>query len=291
MSTHAASGYARPGLLAEPDWLWDHRDDPAIRLVDCTAVEAYERAHIPTALHLPVHPWLKAEIKDHRDAMYVIGPREFEEAMAQLGVTADTTIVAYDSFNSLLSGRLWWVLRYYGHTRARVLNGGWHRWLAEGRPLSAEPGRVERRGDLKARSDESVICRVDDLMARLGSPGVQVVSALPREIYEGSNYYRNDRNGRIPGSVNVPAQSVVTSDASRAIKGAPEIERILGDAGVSRDQEVIVHCQGGMRSAFLTYVLALIGYERVRLYDASMGEWANRTDTPMEVPAAQPVSA
>src|SRR3712207_864449 len=143
-------GYARPELLAEPDWLWDHRDDPNVRLIDCDSFEAYRRAHIAGAVALSAHPWLKegSELTETPPGSYlsraptglhVMGSERFAEVMSRLGVSEDTTVVAYDSqavANMSFSTRLWWVLNYYGHTNAKVLNGGWRHWLYEGRPVT-----------------------------------------------------------------------------------------------------------------------------------------------------------
>src|SRR5690606_10596867 len=122
--------YARPQLLAEPDWLAQHLDDPKVRVIDCATLEAYRRAHIPGAVQLPVHFYIKDDGPPGADhGTFVMSPAAFEELMAKLGVSADTTVVTYDDNNALVASRLWWVLKYYGHTNAKVLNGGWHRWL------------------------------------------------------------------------------------------------------------------------------------------------------------------
>ena len=120
------SEYERPELLVEPDWVWENRIERRIRIVDCGPAVAYERAHVPGAVALPVHPWLK----DAADDRYVIGPDAFAEVMSALGVEDGITVVIYDDDeNAMLATRLWWVLAYYGHEKARVLNGdgggGW----------------------------------------------------------------------------------------------------------------------------------------------------------------------
>ena len=138
--------YARPELLAEPDWLAEHADDPQVRIIDCATLEAYRRAHVPGAVHLPVHYYIKEQGEREGGAgMYVMPPDEFAALMGSLGVDADTTVVTYDDNNALVASRLWWALNYYGHTKAKVLNGGWHRWLTEGRPVTFHGARPEAR--------------------------------------------------------------------------------------------------------------------------------------------------
>ncbi len=96
----ANQGYAHPELLAEPDWLWEHRDDPSLRIIDCASLDKYERAHIPGAVGLPVHPW----IKDRDEGVHVMGPEAFATLMGRLGVSVDTTVVVYDDINTMLRG-------------------------------------------------------------------------------------------------------------------------------------------------------------------------------------------
>jgi len=156
MGSAAGLAYQRSELLAEPDWLWERRDDPSVRLVDCASLDAYGRAHIPGAAGLPVDVW----IKEPEGGVHVMGAEKFADLMSGLGVSDGTTVVTYDDFNTTFATRLWWVLNFYGHSEARVLNGGWDRWLGESRPISREEVQPEP-GLFTARTNEDVICRLE----------------------------------------------------------------------------------------------------------------------------------
>src|SRR5688572_32070811 len=112
--------YPRPELLAEPEWLQEHADDPNVRIIDCATLEAYRRAHIPGAVQLPTHYYVKEPPSGNRPGedhgTFVMAPGDFEQVMSKLGVGPDTTVVTYDDNNALVASRLWWVLKYYGHT-------------------------------------------------------------------------------------------------------------------------------------------------------------------------------
>jgi thiosulfate/3-mercaptopyruvate sulfurtransferase len=285
-------GYTRPELLAEPDWFWDHREDPNVRLIDCDSSEAYRRAHIPGAVALPAHPWLKegTELTETPPGSYlsraptglhVMSPERFAEVMSRLGVSEDTTVVAYDGYNMSFSTRLWWVLNYYGHTNAKVLNGGWQRWLTEGRPVTFRETLPEP-GHFTPRTNDALMCRLDDLKARFDDPEVQVINVLPRGAYLGTvNPSGSKRVGHIPGSLNLPIEAFVTGDDRQAFKPASELRSVLAEAGASSEKETVVHCQAGVRTTMGVFVLSLLGWDRVRAYDASMAEWVNRDDTPL----------
>jgi thiosulfate/3-mercaptopyruvate sulfurtransferase len=229
-------GYVRPELLAEPDWLWEHQDDPKVRVIDCATLEAYRRAHIPGAVGLPTHIY----IKNPDDDAFVMTPDQFKDLMERLGVSDDTTVVTYDDNNALVATRLWWVLNYYGHTNAKVLNGGWHRWLTEGRPITFHQTHVER-GSFTPRPNEQIICRADDLMARVGKAGVGILDVRTDEEWLGTNNRGNKRAGHVPGAVHLEWLNFVTRDDNRVFKSADELRAMLREVGISPEQEVVTY--------------------------------------------------
>ena len=171
------SEYARPELLAEPDWVWEHRSETSVRVVDCGPGAAYQRAHVPGAVALPVHAWLK----DAADDRYVIGPDAFAEVMSALGVEDGITVVIYDDDeNAMLATRLWWVLAYYGHEKASVLNGGWRRWVAEKRPIAFGEEPPPERAQFAPRPNEELIARLTDVRSRVEGGDAQVLDVRPR---------------------------------------------------------------------------------------------------------------
>jgi thiosulfate/3-mercaptopyruvate sulfurtransferase len=229
-------GYARPELLAEPDWLWEHRDDPAVRVIDCAPLEAYRRAHIPGAVGLPVHFY----IKDPTNDTYVMQPDQFKDLMERLGVTDDMTVVTYDDNNALVATRLWWVLNYYGHTNAKVLNGGWHRWLTEGRPITFHQTRPSR-GSFTPRVNESMLCRLDDLMAKVQAGDTNILDVRTDEEWLGTNDRGNRRAGHVPGAKHLEWIHFVTSDDRRVFKPAAELRAMLREVGINPEQEVVTY--------------------------------------------------
>ena len=243
------AAYARPELLAEPDWLAQNLDNPGVRIIDCATLEAYRRAHIPGAVQLPVHFYIKENDPQGSDhGVLVMPPSEFEALMAKLGVSNDTTVVTYDDNNALVASRLWWVLKYYGHTNAKVLNGGWHRWLTENRPVTFHATRAPQAA-FSAKPNPDLYASVEYLKEVHADPGCQL--------------------------------KFVATDDSRKFLPAEDIQRLLDDAGFERDKPTITYCQGGIRAAHAAFVMDLLGYDNIRVYDGSMREWANREDTPL----------
>jgi thiosulfate/3-mercaptopyruvate sulfurtransferase len=278
------SEYVRPELLAEPNWLWERRDDPQLRIIDCGDPAAYDRAHIPGAIRLvreedTVEVGSPQWLKDPDDRLHVLGSEGVATLAERLGISDDTTVVAYDDYNGSFATRLWWILTYYGHPDVKVLNGGWQRWLDEGRPASFREN-VPEPGRFMPRPNEAMRMRVDELKARHTDPRVQIVNVLWPEMYAGTaNPFGNKRVGHIPGSVNLPIERFSADEDVPTIKPAAELQTVLGEAGLSPERETVIHCQAGVRTTMGVFVTTLLGWEQVRAYEASMAEWANRDDT------------
>jgi thiosulfate/3-mercaptopyruvate sulfurtransferase len=216
------AGFAHPEFLAEPAWVWENHRSPKFRLIDCVGPSgcggplpdrmAIEGDFLPGAVYLPVHPFLK---DPESGLVHVIKAADFTETMRALGVSEDTTVVAYDRFNGVWAARLWWVLRYYGHRRVKVLNGGWARWVTENRPTG--PGAEVARGNWTAGAPNSrMLCRIDDVRAHQERGG-QLVCVLWPQWYTGkANPNGWKRAGHIPGSVNIRLNSSWPSPTTAA---------------------------------------------------------------------------
>jgi thiosulfate/3-mercaptopyruvate sulfurtransferase len=206
--------------------------------------------------------------------------------MSRLGVGDDTTVIAYDSLNGTFATRLWWVLTYYGHPTVKVLNGGWQRWVDEHRPVTFR-ATVPPPTVFTPRPNEAMRIRLDELRALHASPEVQVVNVLPPAWYAGtSNPFGNRRPGHIPGSANLPIEHFFADPTVPTLKSAAELQDVITEAGLSREKDTIIHCQAGVRTTMGVFVMALLGWDRVRAYDASLAEWANRDDTPIATEAS-----
>jgi thiosulfate/3-mercaptopyruvate sulfurtransferase len=273
------TGFARPELIATTDWLAERLDDPSIRIVDCDVLSAYQRLHLPRAVGVTVdHYW-----KDPRHTDHVMPPELFAATMSEHGVGDGQTVVAYDGSGGKYAARLWWTLDYYGHPGCKLLDGGFHKWVREGRPVTRDVPAVAP-AEFTVRPGPDSICLREEVERAIGREGTVIWDVRAPEEHSGEDPRANRYGGHIPSAVNLEWLALTSAGDDAELLPPDEMRRRLESAGITPDKEVIAHCQAGVRAAHATFVLRLLGYERAKNYDASWDEWGNRDDTPKVLP-------
>ncbi|MBI3512921.1 MAG: sulfurtransferase, partial [Proteobacteria bacterium] len=174
----------------------------------------------------------------------------------------------------------WWMLRSLGFDKAAVLDGGFDKWMAEGRPTETGEGRRYPPTRLTVAPRAGLFVDKDAVRAALGRRDTVIVNALGPQFHKGQEPSRYGRPGRIPGSVNVPAASLVGSAKDFATLAAAA--KSFAAQGVTRDRQVICYCGGGISATIDLFLLHQLGYDNLTLYDGSMGEWAPDAALPIE---------
>ncbi|MBI2886259.1 MAG: sulfurtransferase [Chloroflexi bacterium] len=211
------SGYPNPHLLVETGWLAEHLQDPNIRILDCDVRDAYRRAHIPGAVCPKEH-----YMKNPENNRLIMEPEQFAEEMAQMGIGDDTLVVAYDASGGVYAARFWWCLRYYGHDRCVVVNGGWNKWLKEGHPVTYQEPKPPRASFTPKVCDD-LVCRVDYLKEAIGKPGTVIWDVRSVGEWNGANSRGNQRVGHVPGAAHLEWLNCVTRDDVQTVKPAAEL--------------------------------------------------------------------
>jgi thiosulfate/3-mercaptopyruvate sulfurtransferase len=287
-------------MLVTTERLAEHLQDPGVRVVDMRgyvvtrpigpgvdeaeyrgAREEYLAAHIPGAVYVD---WTR-DIIDPDDPVPVqIAPADrFAEAMAERGIGDGMHVIAVDHAGGQYATRLWWALGYYGHDRVSVLDGGWNRWLDEGRPTEAGEVSVPRATFTpRPRPDRRVTA--DQLIAMLGEAGRewQLVDARDPGQYTGARR-RGDRGGHIPGAISVPRELFFAP--SGGFLPLDELRRRVQEHGLRPGRRTVAYCNGGVAATIVLFNLARLGYTDAANYDGSWNEWGNRPDLPVETRA------
>ena len=272
-------GYADPSILVTTDWLAEHINDPGVVVVDTDDPSEYADGHIPGASNPPDN-YYKTSMEDRT---HIQGPDQFAETMASIGVGDDSLVVAYDRTGGLYALRLMWALHFYRHPNVKMLDGGYQKWVAEGRETSLDTFEADPTITFTAREpDRSMFADINDVLAAIGVEDSTLLDVRTDGEWDGSNKRGGKRGGRIPGAVHLEWVNFHTGGDVPTLKTADEIRELLADRGVSTGNEVITYCQGGIRAAHAYWVLKLVGADRVRNYDASWREWGNNQKVPVE---------
>jgi thiosulfate/3-mercaptopyruvate sulfurtransferase len=230
-----AQAYPRADLLVEPEWLAQHLDDPDIRISDCDPQEvATARAHIPGTTTLPIHPYLR----DINTNVGVLPPEQAQQIFRELGISNASRVICYDSQGGVLAARAWWVLWYYGHEHAAVLNGGWNAWTDAGLPVTTAWTSPDA-GDFTPRVHEDRITSCDLMLPHLGKDDFVPLDVRSDLEWQGTPLTQNNQNeGYIPGAVHIEWREFVDWDNAARLKPATEIAQLLESHGVTRDKRV-----------------------------------------------------
>ena len=269
--------------LVTVEWLAAHLVDPAVVIVDCrfelakptAARAAYEEAHIPGAAYLDLDRDLSGPKTAHGGRHPLPDPAVFARTLGDLGIDDTVTVVAYDIPQAAIAPRLWWMLRYLGHDRVSVLDGGWPAWRAAGLPVAGgqgeQPRRPPRRFVPQPRPDLTVT--VEEVRRLAGGRGCLVDSRAP-ERYRGEVEPLDPVAGHIPGARNLPWNEAL--DAQGRLKPREALaERFRGI-----EQGAVVYCGSGVTACANLLAMDEAGVPGARLYPGSWSDWCSYPENP-----------
>ena len=287
------AGFTHSEFLVDTAWLSQHLDDPDVLVFDCTTHlipdpkityqvvpghEDFAKGHIPGAQLID----MLRDVSDttHRFRFMRQSPEDFAAAMRKLGVNNTSRVVTYSTANAWWATRMWWLLRVFGFDNAAGLNGGWQKWTREGRTVETGTAKPRPAGDFTVREVRDLMVDKAQVLAAINDGTVCTLNALAPQQHTGSGGNSYGRPGRIAGSVNLPAAHLLNPDTNEFLP-PDELRRRFNAVG-AMDREVITYCGGGIAASADALALVMLGHENVKLYDASLSEWATDPNLPME---------
>ncbi len=270
---------------------------PNLRIYDCTTyleptpagsedpyvavpgTRSFEEGHIPGADFLD----LQGEFSDQGTRLRFMMPAtaQLEAAFGAHGLDRDKRVVLYSIGTMMWATRFWWMLKSLGFDGAAVLDGGFDKWKAEGLPIETGQAKGYPAAKFQAMPRPGFFADRNAVAGALGDKGTVIVNALGPQFHKGLEPSRYGRPGRVPGSVNVPAATLVDAK-TKGFTTLADAATKFDAQGVGKDRNVVCYCGGGISATIDLVLLHQLGYDNLTLYDGSMGEWAKDKSLPIE---------
>ncbi|WP_281981574.1 3-mercaptopyruvate sulfurtransferase [Thalassorhabdomicrobium marinisediminis] len=275
-----------PKTLVSTAWLADHLKDPDLRILDATwfmpdagrdARAEYDAAHIPGARFFDID-----EVSDHRSELPHMAPsvEKFLSRMRKMGVGDGHQVVVYDSLGLFSAARVWWLFRLMGKMDIAVLDGGFPKWQAEGRPVEDLPPVVRDR-HMTVRRQNQLVKDVTQVAAASKLGDYVIIDARAPERFRGEVDEPRPglRSGHIPNSRNVFFKDLLNPDGT--MKDPDTLRAVFEAAGVDLSKPAILSCGSGVTASVLALALERMGKSDHAVYDGSWSEWGTFHDLPI----------
>lgn len=287
VSSQPALAGSDAGSLVETQWMADNLKTPSVSIVHVGSFFApydqdYKPAHVPGARYMSVG-----------DVMNVLGNGSkspdmaaFEGVMGRLGISNDSHVVLYGNNGSnALVATSFWLMKYFGHNKVSIMNGGFAKWTKEKRETSAS-AETAAPSKYKASANESMYANADTVLKGISDAKTVIIDVRSADEYKGLKSMGPAPKimGHIKGAVNLDYEKT-NLNQDGTFRSANDLRSAYEAQGVKKDKDIIVYCDGGVRASNTVFVLKyLLGYPNVRNYVGSWGEWGNRLD-PAKYPA------
>lgn len=266
-------------LIVSPEWLATNTENPEVVIIDCRfsladpelGQKQYQESHIPGAFYLDLNRDLASSVDKHGGRHPLPNIEELADKLSAIGInSAETLVVAYDDSRLAFGARLWWLLRYMGHSKVALLDGGFSGWKAAGYPVTnilPEP----RAGNFVARLQQDLAVDIEAVKERKELPGTVLVDSRESERYEGLREPIDPIAGHIPGAVNYPWQEV--TDKTGKVRSTSEQKQRWTE--LEKAEEIIVYCGSGVTACVNLLSLEIAGIPDAKLYVGSWSDWCS----------------
>jgi len=240
-------------------------------IIDTRSFSEYKDGHIPGAINVDLFQlhWFdtsKRGIKDFN--------RQTRILLSRIGIQGRSHVIFYDNVSGISAARGVWLLLYFSHKKAAMLDGGFEKWKKEGYSIEVKTNPLQY-SEFKGRINYKILATAKEIKGSLNKKNVSIVDARSTKEYDGSDVRAVSR-GHIPSAINIDWENNIENGV---FKSSSKLSRIY--LVVPKKSQIITYCQGGYRAANTFLVLKLLGYDKVKMYLGSWGEWGNKLDLPV----------
>lgn len=267
--------------ILPPDWLQNNLANPSqhIIIIDCRFAltdptlgrQQYQTAHIPGSYHLDLNGDLSSPVEIHGGRHPLPNSTTLGGKLATMGINSDTLVIAYDDSRFAFASRLWWLLRYYGHEKVAILDGGYSNWAKAGYSVTADLPQPVERGNFQPQIQVAQIVDIESVKAIQNSSEHILIDSREVDRYLGKIEPIDPIAGHIPGAVNYPWQDVSTSDGF----ALPVTSQQQRWKQISTEIKPIVYCGSGVTACVNLLSLAIAGIDGAKLYPGSWSDWCS----------------
>lgn len=279
---HAQDLTEERGLLVSSAWLEEHLEDTSLIILHYGMKTEFKKGHIPGARLIDIWDVLVTNKNGVRHELPETP--KLQKALSSWGVNEQSTIIlSYQDGNAIpMVSRLFLTLDYAGLGRqVSMLNGGFTAWKDEGRPVT-ESDADHQEGKIEISAMDELIISREEVLASLELQDVNIIDARTAERYNGTaEDDSGDRQGHIPGAVNIPYFEVNIEDSTHFFKPVQELQKLFEDHGIREGNKVITYCGTGIWASPIYFTSRLLGYQ-VRFYDGSFQEWEMDESSPID---------
>lgn len=264
-------------LVVSNKWLYENLNDPDIAIFDCrfsladpqSGKQQYQTSHIPGSYYLDLNQDLSSSVLLHGGRHPLPNIEEFADKLSAMGINSGQTfVIAYDDSRLAFASRLWWLLRYLGHTKVAVLDGGFNGWIASKYPVT-DIIPAQRNGKFIPQPQTQMIVDRETVKNRKDSSQTALIDSRENDRYQGIREPIDKIAGHIQSAINYPWKEVTDSHGYLL----PQQQQINRWQQLENKQEIMVYCGSGVTACVNLLSLELAGINKAKLYPGSWSDW------------------
>lgn len=268
----------------DKDWLKEQMDRNSVRVIDCRfqlgnqghGLYEYEKNHLPGAIYFDLNQHLSSRVLEHGGRHPLPNIEDFKQLLEETGISNDTTVVAYDGGEGAFAARLWWLMKYVGHDKVYILNGGYKAWVEAGFPVNAEVPQYKRE-NYEVNIQENMLATYEEVKQAVSTGESVLIDSRDKLRYLGIEEPIDKKPGHIPGAIHHFWMDGFTDGMFK--KPSEHAERFKE---LKKSEPIIVYCGSGVTATPNVIALKEAGFTNVKLYAGSYSDWVSYDENEVE---------